>query len=334
MTKNSGKQAEAPYLMPMTGDHDLLSALPDRGRVRSARVNGKTAIVIGDVSGLDDKERSAIEQRWRSAALKMSGITEARIALTAASSKRQVIAVASGKGGVGKSTVAVNLAVALSRSGRKVGLIDADVYGPSQPTLLGNTTKPEARKEKLSPVEAHGIRFLSVGQIVNAGQALAWRGPMASSALNQLIEADWDDCDTLVVDLPPGTGDIQISLIQKARPDGAVIVSTSQDLSLIDAERAVDLFNKVQVPVLGVIENMAGYSCPHCGKQSDPFGSGGGEESAKAMHVPFLGRLPLSLAIRTASDRGEPPAAGDGPGAAEFAEIAAKVVNSLDKVGA
>jgi ATP-binding protein involved in chromosome partitioning len=258
-------------------------------------------------------------------------VTEARVALTSSDPTRTVIAIGSGKGGVGKSTISANLAIALARSGRKIGLIDADVYGPSQPTLLGNTSQPTAENERLIPIEAHGIRFLSLGNLVKSGQALAWRGPMATGALARLLEADWGDCDTLLVDLPPGTGDVQISLIQKSRPDGAVIVSTPQDLSLIDAERAVDLFNRVQVPVLGLIENMSGYHCPHCGKDSDPFGSGGAEAGAKRMHIPFLGKLPLSVAIRSASDAGTPVALDEAETA--FADIAKAMIASLEKVG-
>jgi ATP-binding protein involved in chromosome partitioning len=225
--------------------------------------------------------------------------------------------------------VSANLAIALAKAGKKVGLIDADVYGPSQPTLLGTHQKPSAEGEKLLPVEAHGIKFLSLGQLVSPGHALAWRGPMATGALANLLEAEWGDREILLVDLPPGTGDVQISLIQRSRPAGAVIVSTPQDLSLIDARRAVDLFNKTSVPVLGVIENMATYACPHCGEESHPFGTGGAEAAAAEMSVPFLGRLPLSLAIREASDAGRPPAASDGPESDAFAAIAAKLLEAV-----
>ncbi|HXS48980.1 MAG TPA: Mrp/NBP35 family ATP-binding protein [Sphingomicrobium sp.] len=249
--------------------------------------------------------------------------------MTAAEPSRTLIAIGSGKGGVGKSTVSANLAIALARMGRKVGLIDADVYGPSQPTLLGSDARATAENERLIPVEAHGIKFLSLGQLVAPGHALAWRGPMATGALTKLIEADWGDCELLVVDLPPGTGDVQLSVIQRARPAGAVIVSTPQDLSLIDARRAVDLFNKTSVPVLGVIENMATYACPHCGEASHPFGTGGAEAAAADMGVPFLGRLPLSQAIREASDAGQPPAASDGEEAQAFEAIAAQLLKAL-----
>lgn len=318
----------------MISTNDLLARLPHTERIRSLKAKDGVATVIADASGLTAAERDAMEQAIRAAALGIEGIGEARIAMTASDPKRTIIAVGSGKGGVGKSTVAANLAVALARTGRKVGLIDADVYGPSQPTLMGNRAKATANGEQLIPLDAHGLKFLSLGNLVEPGQALAWRGPMASGALLRLIEADWGDCDTLVIDLPPGTGDVQISLIQKAKPDGAVIVSTPQDLSLIDAERAVDLFNRVQVPVLGLIENMAGYRCPHCAEASDPFGTGGAEDGAKRMHIPFLGRLPLSLALREASDAGTPPALGSGPEADAFAEIARAVVHSLETIAA
>jgi ATP-binding protein involved in chromosome partitioning len=310
-----------------------LDAHPDNARIRSRKVLDGVATLIVDATGLGDADRNRLERELRETAMKIEGVREARIAMTASQPHRMLIAVGSGKGGVGKSTVAANLAIALAKAGRRVGLVDADVYGPSQPTLLGTDAKPTAEAERLIPVEAHGLKFLSLGQLVSPGHALAWRGPMATGALAKLIEADWGDAEMLVVDLPPGTGDVQLSLIQKSRPDGAVIVSTPQDLSLIDAARAIDLFRKMDVPVLGIVENMAGYICPHCGEGSDPFGSGGAEVAAAEMGVPFLGRLPLSLAVRAASDAGNPPAAGDGPEAAAFAELAARVAQGLETVG-
>jgi ATP-binding protein involved in chromosome partitioning len=305
---------------------DPLTDLPHDERIRSRKLAGGVATIIADATGLADSERESLEDELRTAALAMPGVTEARIAMTAAQTARTLIAIGSGKGGVGKSTVSANLAIALARQGRKVGLIDADVYGPSQPTLLGKHDKPTAENEKLVPVEAHGIKFLSLGQLVSPGHALAWRGPMATGALANLIDAQWGEIELLIVDLPPGTGDVQLSLIQRSRPAGAVIVSTPQDLSLIDARRAVDLFRKTSVPVLGIIENMATYTCPDCGAQSHPFGSGGAEAAAAEMEVPFLGRLPLSLAIREASDAGKPLAAE----AETFAAIAANVLKSLE----
>ncbi|HXG81200.1 MAG TPA: Mrp/NBP35 family ATP-binding protein [Sphingomicrobium sp.] len=311
-----------------------LDELPDADRIRSRKLTGKVATIVADASGLSPRQREALEERLKQAATALPAVDDARIAMTASRPHRTLIAIGSGKGGVGKSTLTANLAIALARMGRKVGIIDADIYGPSQPTLLGSSQKPEAEKEKLIPVEVQGVKLLSVGQLVPAGQALAWRGPMASSALNQLVEGDWGDADLILVDLPPGTGDVQLSLVQKAHPAGAVIVSTPQDLSLIDATRAIDLFGKTSVPVLGLIENMAGYQCPHCGESSDPFGQGGAEDSAKRLGVPFLGRLPLSLSLREASDAGTPPAAGEGPAADAFRAIAQRLLTQLEKVGA
>jgi ATP-binding protein involved in chromosome partitioning len=312
-------------------DHpvDPLTGLPHDERIRSRKLAGGVATIIVDATGLSDTEAKRVEEDVRRAALAIAGVSEARIAMTAAQIARTVIAIGSGKGGVGKSTVSANLAIALAKAGKKVGLIDADVYGPSQPTLLGRHDKPTAENEKLIPVEAHGIRFLSLGQLVSPGHALAWRGPMATGALANLLDADWGDSELLVVDLPPGTGDVQLSLIQRSRPAGAVIVSTPQDLSLIDARRAVDLFNKTSVPVLGIVENMATYSCPHCGQDSHPFGIGGAESAAAEMGVPFLGRLPLSLSIREASDAGTPPALSGGPDAEPFAAIAQKLTAAM-----
>nr|WP_240048933.1 Mrp/NBP35 family ATP-binding protein [Parerythrobacter lutipelagi] len=252
--------------------------------------------------------------------------------MTADRKPRRIIAIGSGKGGVGKSTLTANLAVALHRMGRKVGLVDADIYGPSQPTLLDTKgAKPEGKDEKLVPVMSpSGIPMLSMGFLVEPGKALAWRGPMAGNAFGQLVDAHWGDTELLLIDLPPGTGDVQISMLQKHKPAGAVIVSTPQDLALIDAQRAANLFEGGNVPIIGLVENMAGYACPHCGEVSDPFGKGGVETAAEGTGIPFLGRIPLTLAIRAASDAGEPPAAGDGAEADAFNAIAQKLADWLD----
>jgi ATP-binding protein involved in chromosome partitioning len=244
----------------------------------------------------------------------------------------RIIAVGSGKGGVGKSTLSANIAVALARSGRRVGLVDADIYGPSLPRLMASEgVKPEVAGKKLVPVpNGFGVPMLSMGHLVQPGQAIAWRGPMAGNALSQLIDAQWQGVDVLIVDLPPGTGDIQLTMIQRYKPEGAVIVSTPQDLALIDAARAVSLFDQAKVPVIGMVENMAGYVCPHCGEVSDPFGSGGAQARAEELGLPFLGRVPLDIAVRTASDAGAPPAFSDGLPGAPFRAIAAKVADWLD----
>jgi ATP-binding protein involved in chromosome partitioning len=318
----------------MTDRSALQAALaPVAAGRATARVEGTRASIVLDVTGLPAPARDALEADVRAAALAFPDIDEVRVAQTSERVGRRLIAVASGKGGVGKSTVAANLAIALARAGRRVGLIDADIYGPSQPKLMAvEGTRPEAREKQLLPVATpYGVPLLSMGQLVAPGQAIAWRGPMAGGALTQLAEADWGLQDTLVVDLPPGTGDVQLTMIQKHKPAGAVIVSTPQDLALIDATRAIDLFTKAEVPVIGLVENMSGYVCPHCGEASEPFGRGGAEAAAAALGIPFLGRIPLAMAVRQASDAGTPPAAGNGPEATAFHQIAGKVGEWLDR---
>ena len=299
-------------------------------RISGPRLTDGVASLLLDVTGLSADARARLERDIRAAVTALPGITELRIAMTADKVQRTILAVGSGKGGVGKSTLSANLAVALARTGRKVGLVDADVYGPSQTRILGTSERPQMIEKQLVPVEAHGIRMLSLGQMVEHGSALAWRGPMAASALGQLIEGDWGDTEILVIDLPPGTGDIQLSLIQKWKPAGAVIVSTPQDLALIDATRAIDLFRKMNVPIFGLVENMSGYACPHCGEISDPFGAGGAEAAARVMSIPFLGRVPLTLALRRASDEGIPPATGEGDEAEAFRAIAQRLLGEMN----
>jgi ATP-binding protein involved in chromosome partitioning len=307
-----------------------LSAVPGgEGRIAAPRLRDGVASLVLEVGGLSTGQRAELERGIRAALVGVPGVRDVRIAMTEDRAGRTIIAVGSGKGGVGKSTVAANLAIALARAGRRVGLVDADIYGPSLPRLMGNDDRPELVDKRIVPVDAWGVKMLSIGQLVEPGTALAWRGPMIASALGQLMEGDWDDRELMIVDLPPGTGDIQMSLIQKWKPAGAVIVSTPQDLALIDATRAIDLFRKMDVPLLGLIENMSGYACPHCGEISDPFGAGGAEAAAKVMSIPFLGRIPLTLAIRQASDEGTPPAAGEGSEADAFAAIAKRLTEAL-----
>jgi ATP-binding protein involved in chromosome partitioning len=312
-----------------------LAALPHAaGRIAPPRLAADgAASVILDVSGLDAGQRETLEADVRRVLGQIEGVAAVRIVQTAEKPERRLIAVGSGKGGVGKSTLSANLAIAMKRLGFRTGLVDADIYGPSQPRLMQAAgERPTAQDKVLNPIETRwGVPMLSMGQLVAPDKALAWRGPMASGALGQLVDAAWGQTDTLVVDLPPGTGDVQLSMIQKHRPAGAVIVSTPQDLALIDAARAIDLFNTAGIPILGLVENMAGYVCPHCGELSDPFGHGGAEAEAARLSLPFLGRVPLDIAIRRASDAGEPPAARDDAAAEPFLTIAEKVATALNR---
>ena len=293
--------------------------------------NGGLSMLL-DVTGLGTDARTEIESAVRAAIVKIAPDTPIKIMQTAERVSQRLIAIASGKGGVGKSTLSTNLAVAMKRRGRAVGLVDADIYGPSQPRLFGREdATPVSENKKLYPVTGEGdVPFLSMGQLAKPGQPIAWRGPMAGQALTQLVDAHWGDVRDVIVDMPPGTGDIQLSMVQKHKPVGAVIISTPQDLALMDAARAIGFFNTAKVPIIGLVENMAGYICPHCSEVSDPFGSGGAEAAAKELGIPFLGRIPLDIAIRIASDEGAPPAMGEGPIAKAYADIAQKVSEWLD----
>jgi ATP-binding protein involved in chromosome partitioning len=247
-----------------------------------------------------------------------------------------VIAVASGKGGVGKSTTALNLALGLRDLGLRVGLLDADIYGPSVPRLTGIREKPQLNDDKkMIPIIRFGLAIMSIGFLVEEDTAMIWRGPMVMSAITQMLrDVAWGTLDVLVVDMPPGTGDAQLTLAQNVPLKGAVIISTPQDLSLIDARRGLAMFKKVNVPVLGIVENMSYFQCPHCGTKSDIFGHGGARHEAERLGVPFLGEIPLHMSIRTTSDAGTPvvDSEPDGPHAAIYREIGAKVRDQLQGV--
>jgi ATP-binding protein involved in chromosome partitioning len=244
---------------------------------------------------------------------------------------KTTIAVASGKGGVGKSTVAANLAVALKRSGHRVGLMDTDVYGPSVPTLVGGRTEPAVVEGKIQPPIEHGVKIISMGYFLPKDDAVIWRGPMLHKTVQQFLgDVRWGELDYLVIDLPPGTGDIQLSLCQTAALSGAVIVSTPQDLALTVASKAIAMFQKLNVPILGIVENMSYYVCPECGHREHIFGHGGAREAAEKLGYAFLGEIPLDTRIRAQSDRGQPVALDDGtPYGKAFQELAAAVEAQL-----
>ena len=240
----------------------------------------------------------------------------------------RILAIASGKGGVGKSTVSSNLAVALARQGRRVGLLDADIYGPSQPRMMGVSKRPSSPDGKtIIPLQAHGVTMMSLGLMLEDDKPVVWRGPMLMGALQQMLgQVDWGRLDVLIVDLPPGTGDVQLTLCQRSQVTGAIVVSTPQDVALLDARKAIGMFQMLKTPILGLIENMSAYICPNCGHEAHIFGHGGVRAEAERIGVPFLGEIPLSLDVRIAGDAGTPIAAGEGPVADAYATLAVRLV--------
>ncbi len=260
---------------------------------------------------------------------------EVRDSLSPLPRVKNIIAVASGKGGVGKSTTSVNLALALSAEGARVGVLDADIYGPSIPLMLGISGRPETVNDKhLVPMQAHGIQAMSIGFLIGEDTPMIWRGPMVTQAMQQLLnETAWQDLDYLIIDLPPGTGDIQLTLCQKVPVSGAVIVTTPQDIALLDARKALKMFEKVEVPVLGIVENMAVHVCSNCGHSEHIFGSGGGQSMAEQYDVPLLGSLPLDIRIREEVDSGKPSvvAQPDSSIASTYREIARKMSGRLSQ---
>ena len=310
------------------------------------------AEVVGDVAHIDvvldypaagyEAELTELLERT---ALQIEGIKSAKTTIAFVSpigssqngkplpGVRNIIAVASGKGGVGKSTTSVNLALALAAEGATVGLLDADIYGPSQPLMLGSKETPIVDEQRaMQPVMAHGLQTMSIGYLIDDAQAMVWRGPMVTSALMQLLnDTRWHDLDYLIVDMPPGTGDIQLTLAQKVPVAGSVIVTTPQDIALLDARKAITMFEKVNVPVLGVIENMSVHICSNCGHIEPIFGTGGGEKLAAENHVDLLGQLPLDLSIRTDVDEGQPTVvrSPDSPNALIYRQTARKLAAAL-----
>lgn len=324
-------------------DHDLVRALSVDGDTVRFVIEAPSADVARQMGPLRDAAEAAVRA--------VPGVANASVALTAhgpaakpaappslkigghpkpqdgptkPSGVQRIIAIGSGKGGVGKSTVSSNLAVALARAGRKVGLLDADIYGPSQPRMMGINKRPASPDGKtIIPLHAHGVTLMSIGFMMEEGKAVVWRGPMLMGALQQMLgQVEWGELDVLLVDLPPGTGDVQLTLCTKSELTGAIVVSTPQDVALIDARKALDMFATLKTPVLGLIENMSVFVCPDCGSSHEIFGAGGVAAEAEKIGVPLLGNLPIDLETRLAGDGGTPIAAGDGPMADAYARIA------------
>ena len=332
-------------------------ALPDGGdlvsrdMIRALAVDGGTVrFVIEAPSAEAARAMEGLRQAAERLVAGLPGVERVQVALTAPTAEPpqlkvgrhptpqagpegvpgvgRIIAIGSGKGGVGKSTVTSNLAVALARQGRKVGLLDADIYGPSQPRMMGVSERPKSPDGKrILPLHAHGVTMMSIGLMVDPAKAVVWRRPMLMGALQQMLgQVEWGELDILLIDLPPGTGDVQLTLCQKTRLTGALIVSTPQDVALIDARKAVDMFNTLGTPILGLIENMSLYICPNCGHEAHLFGHGGVAREAEAMGVPLLGALPIDLETRRAGDAGTPVAAGEGAMAESYRRIAEGLV--------
>jgi ATP-binding protein involved in chromosome partitioning len=261
--------------------------------------------------------------------LKIGGHPTPQAGPTRPSGVDRILAIGSGKGGVGKSTVSSNLAVALAREGRRVGLLDADIYGPSQPRMMGENKRPASPDGKtIIPLKAHGVTMMSIGLMMDPDKAIVWRGPMLMGALQQMLgQVEWGELDVLIVDLPPGTGDVQLTLCQKTELTGAIVVSTPQDVALLDARKAIDMFNTLKTPVLGLIENMSTYICPECGNEAHIFGHGGVRDEATKMGIPFLGALPIDLDTRLAGDAGKPIATGDSVMAAAYTTLAKRLID-------
>jgi ATP-binding protein involved in chromosome partitioning len=291
------------------------------------RIQGEIeAAVIGTVAGIEK-----VELEWDADVSRTRGV----IGRQDIPGVRNTIAVSAGKGGVGKTTVAVNLAFALLRTGARVGLLDADIYGPNVPIMLGLTERPSAIEGRMVPLQKGELKVVSIGNIIDPDRPVVWRGPMLAGALKQfLFEVNWGELDYLVCDLPPGTGDVQLTLAQSIPLTGAVIVTTPQDVSLADVGRGISMFQQLRVPVLGVIENMSGFVCPHCGELTDVFGRGGGQELAQARGLPFLGEIPLDVAVRVGGGAGEPLvlAQPESSQAKIFEQVAALLAGQISQV--
>ena len=325
-------------------DPELHRDVVSLGMIKDLKVSGGTVSLTLVLTTPACPVRAQFENDVRAAVSKVPGVTQVNLTTGAQVRSvrsfdsqsipgvRNVVAVASGKGGVGKTTVSVNLAVALARDGAKVGLMDADIYGPNVPLMMGLEHLPAMKDSKIIPAENFGVKVMSMGFLVKPAEAVIWRGPMLHGAVNKFLkEVSWGDLDYLVIDMPPGTGDVQLSLAQVISLSGALVVTTPQDVALQDVQRAVSMFEKVKVPVLGVVENMSGFACSHCGKTTDIFDRGGGARAAEAFKVPFLGEIPLVPDVRAGSDSGHPVVLThpDSPAAVALTQMARKLAAQL-----
>lgn len=322
------------------------------GVVKDVEIEGNNALISVNITTNDSKKKQEIFDSIKNALIESGEIKEVQFkemeqvkrqapqqqdqwaGQALISGVKHTIAVASGKGGVGKSTVASNLAVSLSLIGYKVGLLDCDVYGPSVPTIMGIHEKPGiGENRKIIPIEKHGIKLMSLGLLLDDDSPVIWRGPIVAKLISQFVDdITWGELDFLVLDLPPGTGDVQLTLAQKVKLTGAVIVTTPQDLALLDADKGAAMFRQVNAPVLGIVENMSGFQCPHCNELTDIFGSGGGEREALKLQVPFLGKIPLESVVRKSGDAGEPVSLSDKESASAlaFLQLAKNIENSVE----
>ena len=349
ITKEQVLAALERFALPDGGtlvSRDMIRALNIDGGIVRFVIEAPSAQIAGQMEPLRKAVEAAVGQ--------LDGVTQASVVLTAhgpaqkppapslkigghpkpqdgptkPSGVQRIIAIGSGKGGVGKSTVSANLAVALARQGRKVGLLDADIYGPSQPRMMGINKRPASPDGKtIIPLHAHGVTLMSIGFMLEEEKAVIWRGPMLMGALQQMLgQVQWGELDVLLVDLPPGTGDVQLTLCTKSELTGAIVVSTPQDVALLDARKALNMFDTLKTPVLGLIENMSTFTCPDCGSTHQIFGQGGVAEEAQKMNVPLLAQLPIDLDTRLAGDGGTPIAAGDSAMAQAYAQLADRLV--------
>ncbi|RIK46366.1 MAG: iron-sulfur cluster carrier protein ApbC [Chloroflexi bacterium] len=302
-------------------DPDLGRSLVDLGMIKDVSIDGSTVAIHVELTTPACPLKGVIEDDVRAAALAVPGVETVNVTFSSRvrasgggmpdkqpiPGVKNAIAVASGKGGVGKSTVAVNIAVALAQSGAKVGLLDADVYGPSIPLMMGTNARPLMQENKIVPLEAFGVKLMSIGFLLDPDRALIWRGPLVAQLINQFLnEVAWGELDYLIIDLPPGTGDVQLTLVQKIPLAGAIIVTTPQDVALADAVKGIQMFQEVKTTILGIVENMSYFVCPQCGERTEIFGFGGGERTAERYDVPLLGRVPLDTTIRQGGDIGHP----------------------------